>query len=977
MPAPDIILELIERFERNRSAYRSTQYNEAQLRLEFLHPFFEALGWDMTNRQGYAEAYKDVIHEDAIRIGEAVKAPDYAFRIGGTRKFFVEAKKPSVNLKDDISPAYQLRRYAWSARLPLSILTDFEEFAVYDCRDKPDKNDKASTGRVMYFDYRAYPERWDEVADIFQRDAILKGSFDRYAASTRAKHGTAEVDDAFLAEIERWRELLARNLALRNPGLTQRELNYAVQMTIDRVLFLRIGEDRGAELYGGLLALLNGEHVYERLLQLFRRADERYNSGLFHFRPEKGAGHGEAPDTLTPTLQIDDKALKDILRNLYYPDSPYVFSQIPADILGQVYERFLGKVIRLTAGHHAVVEEKPEVKKAGGVYYTPTYIVQYIVRQTVGALLEGRQLGEAGVGGKGAPLRVLDPACGSGSFLLGAFQYLLDWYRDGYVAAGAEKWAKGRRPTLYQAAAGEWRLTTAERKRILLDHIYGVDIDPQAVEVTKLSLLLKVLEGENEQTINTQLSFFQERVLPDLANNIQCGNSLIGPDFYDGAQPGLFDDDERYRVNAFDWEAAFPQAFAAGGFDAVIGNPPYGASLFDVEKKYFKSKYVCQSYQLDSYLLFLEQAVRTLLRKSGFFGMIIPNPWLTNILQTNTRKFVVDNVRVIEIVHFQFPVFSKVVVDTQIVILQKDDPVNWKPRATVVESQDAFLNPNLGYGILRFTHNQDDWRNAKGDVINIFLSELDIQLFHKCKTVGMALETYFFVNVGIKPYQVGKGVPPQTKAIVNNRPFDSNYQTDNSYRQYLRGSDIGRFRIKPLESRYIKYGPWLAEPRPAANFDAPIKILMRQTGDSLVATLDTYQYLCLNNMHVLVPKQQDGVFATYALGIINSRLLNWYYHALNPEVGEALAEVKKTNVANLPIRPINFSIPADVMCYTHIASLVESMLSLHRQHAAARTPQEQTALQRQIEATDRQIDALVYELYGLSQDEIAIVEGRG
>ena len=134
--------------------------------------------------------------------------------------------------------------------------------------------------------------------------------------------------------------------------------------------------------------------------------------------------------------------------------------------------------------------------------------------------------------GKGVPLRVLDPACGSGSFLLGAYQYLLDWYRDGYIADDPQKWAKGAKPRLVQVNAGDWRLTTAERKRILLDHIYGVDIDPQAVEVTKLSLLLKVLEGENEQTIGKQLSLFQERALPDLGHNIQCGNSLIGPDFY-------------------------------------------------------------------------------------------------------------------------------------------------------------------------------------------------------------------------------------------------------------------------------------------------------------------------------------------------------------------------------------------------------------------------------------------------------------
>ena len=433
MPAPALIHELVERFDRNRDAYRSGQYNETQARREFIDPFFEALGWDVNNRQGYAEAYKDVIHEDAIKIGGATKAPDYCFRIGGTRKFFVEAKKPSVKLRDDISAAFQLRRYAWSAKLPLSLLTDFDEFAIYDCRGKPDKSDKPSSGRVLMLDYGDYLARWDEIAGIFSREAILRGSFDKYAESVTGKHGTAEVDDAFLREIEGWRDTLARTIALRNPALSQRALNTAVQATIDRIVFLRICEDRGIEGYGTLLALTNGGDVYARLADLFRQADARYNSGLFHFAAE--GDRPETPDGWTLGLAIDDKPLREILRGLYYPDSPYEFAVLPADILGQVYEQFLGQVIRLTAGHRAVVEAKPEVKKAGGVFYTPTFIVRVIVRRTVGPLLAGKTVREvAGRGGVTPPLRIADIACGSGTFLLEVYQHLLDWYLEQYVA---------------------------------------------------------------------------------------------------------------------------------------------------------------------------------------------------------------------------------------------------------------------------------------------------------------------------------------------------------------------------------------------------------------------------------------------------------------------------------------------------------------------------------------------------------------
>ena len=430
MPAPAEIVQLVELFQRNYDQYCAPSFSEAAVRHQFIDPFFAALGWDVNNTQGFAEQYKEVVHEDKVLVGDATKAPDYSFRIGKERKFFVEAKKPSVNIKHDIEPAYQLRRYAWSAKLPLSILTDFEEFSVYDCRMRPDRSDKAATGRILLLSFTDYVARWDEIAGIFSKAAVWQGALDRFAVAKAGKRGTAEVDDEFLAEIERWRELLARNLVLRNPHLRGHDVNWAVQQTIDRIVFLRICEARNLETYEQLRALLNGGHTYARLWELFRRADLRYNSGLFHFNEERG--RAEAPDTLTPGLEIDDRVLKDIIEHLYYPQSPYEFSVLPADILGHVYERFLGKVIRLTPGRQVKIEEKPEVRKAGGVYYTPTYIVDYMVRQTVGPLLEGKTLAHGR--SPGSPPRVADIACGSGSFLLGAYQYLLDWHLAYYLS---------------------------------------------------------------------------------------------------------------------------------------------------------------------------------------------------------------------------------------------------------------------------------------------------------------------------------------------------------------------------------------------------------------------------------------------------------------------------------------------------------------------------------------------------------------
>ncbi|HHT9105764.1 MAG TPA: Eco57I restriction-modification methylase domain-containing protein [Candidatus Wujingus californicus] len=1038
MTASKEILELIERFDNNREAYRSGTYNETQLRREFVDPFFGILGWDVNNEKGYAEAYKDVIHEDSIKVGGVTKAPDYCFRIGGTRKFFVETKKPSVNLKDDISPAFQLRRYAWSAKLPLSILTDFEEFAVYDCRAKPDKADKASTARILYLTCNEYAQRWDEIAPIFSRDAILKGSFDRYAESSKGKKGTAEVDDVFLKEIESWRDMLARNLALRNTDLSQRDLNFAVQRTIDRIIFLRICEDRGIEQYGRLMSLQNGDRMYKRLCELFYRADERYNSGLFHFQKEKS--RAEPPDTLTIGLIIDDKPLKDIIKNLYYPDSPYEFSVLSADILGQVYEQFLGKVIRLTEGHRAVVEEKPEVRKAGGVYYTPTYIVDYIVKNTVGQLVnsevQNRSTDPSRLSSSQASIysgcsvvhgelvepsrrskkpkikditpkeiskiRILDPACGSGSFLLGAYQYLLDWHRDWYIANDPEKWATGRSPALYQSGKSEvqnlsstqvgdqnsqirnWRLTTAERRRILLNNIYGVDIDPQAVEVTKLSLLLKVLEGESEQTIVKQLKMFHERALPDLGNNIKCGNSLIGPDFYHGKQMNLFDGDERYRINVFDWEIEFPEIMKSGGFDAVIGNPPYisvESTIKDVTEFYlktFKSAYG----RANSFSLFLEKSLM-LANKNGHIGLIVSNRVLTNTQLTPLRKLLLENSTIERILTFKKAVF-KAAVDTIVITFQKISPA----KEHLIEIW--FDIKDLAREDFRVNKvHQTTFIESPSYVFNVKQQGGFKNIVQKIRKTSVYLEQLCDIKDGI----ILGGIKDL---------FLSNTRMDSRYEKWLEGNEVSRYYIGWM-GRYICYDSTLIEEELKRKYDKAKrnattssdfeklsrsgiwlrkpeifrqeKILTRQNAKRIIGVFDEMQYFVKNSLHCILLKDK-AYNLKYILGLINSRLMDFYFQDQIGSTGEIFSQLKIAYIEKLPIHPVNFSDPVDKARHDRMVELVNQMLELHKQLASAKTNHDKTVIQRQIDATDQQIDQLVYELYRLTKEEIKIVEER-
>ncbi|MCW3141756.1 MAG: N-6 DNA methylase [Methanophagales archaeon] len=945
------IKELVDRFRYNLDVYKESSYNEAQVRIEFINPFFEALGWDVRNKQGFAEQYKEVIYEDVIKVGRSTRAPDYSFRIGGQRKFFVEAKKPAVNVKEDVSPAYQLRRYAWSAKLPLSVVTDFEEFSVFDCRIKPNPNDKSSVGRIAYYTFDEYldSDKFDAIYDVFSKEAVLKGGFDRYAESTKGKKGTAEVDSEFLKEIESWRELLAKNIALRNPDVSIYELNYAVQKIIDRIIFLRICEDRGIEPYGQLQTKAESGDVYTHLLNHFKLAESKYDSGIFNFDT----------DRITPALKIDDRVLKTIIQSLYYPKSPYEFSVLGVEILGNVYEQFLGKVIRLTVGHQAKVETKPEVKKAGGVYYTPQYIVDYIVKNTVGKLVAGKTPEEI------AEIKILDPACGSGSFLIGAYTYLLRYHLDWYTSNEPKK----HKEAVFQVRENEWYLTTAEKKRILLNNIFGVDIDPQAVEVTKLSLLLKVLENESRESIDQQMKLGLEGVLPSLEGNIKCGNSLIGPDFYDsGQQERLFDEEEMRRVNVFDWDddrKGFGGIMKRGGFDCVIGNPPYITLALGKKQKfiskeelaYFTNKFQKSSeYKGNTYTLFMDCGLH-LLKNNGKLGFIIPNTLLANHYFRKIREYILDTCKITHIVNISDRVFKDAEIGGNVILIlesEKNAELRDKNKIMIVKVEDAE----------KFSKNLCDIEIIEQELfermpVKKFLLEkanlvLITKLEKDCVKLGDIATTYQGVITG------------------DNKKFLSNKKETEKHRKIIRGKNIERYSINFSETYVYFDKDQLWSNTDESMFLVDEKIISRQTSDHLVAAYDNEQYFSLDSTHVIIPHE---INAKYFLALFNSRLLNYYYQKIVPEVGRTFAQVKTVNLKQLPIRTIDFSNPEEAAKHDKLVSLVDNMLELQKKYHDARMDRDKELYERQIKIVDAQIDKRVYDLYGLTEEEVRVVEG--
>lgn len=970
------ITELVARFEEQFASYKKSDYNETLTRKDFIDPFFKVLGWDMDNEQGHAEAYRDVIHEDKLKIGSATKAPDYSFRLGGGKRlFFVEAKKPSIVVKDDILPAYQVRRYGWSAKLAISIVTDFEEFAIYDCTKKPVPTDKASVARIKYMTFQDYITEFEFLWDTFSKERVLQGSFDKFVIGTAHKKGTVTVDKEFLKSLDQWRTYLATSISWNNKDLDVDEINFAVQQTIDRIIFLRIAEDRSVEPYGNLKSAIKQGDFYKNLFDIFKEADQKYNSGLFDFKKDQISSH----------LKVDNKVIKTVINELYYPESPYEFSVLSVEILGSAYEQFLGKTITIDKAHRAKIEEKPEVRKAGGVYYTPQYIVDYIVEHTVGTMIENKTPDDV------SQIKIVDPACGSGSFLIGAYQYLLDWHKNYYFEQ--QKTSKNKKGI---PLTPEGNLTTGEKKRILLNNIYGVDIDVNAVEVTKLSLLLKCMEGETLASISHQMTMFNERVLPTLDSNIKDGNSLVDIDFYEGQ----LDFGEEKRVKPFSWEAAFPEVFNARksiinydfishykkvisfidktdelinkytaneplteygnfiGFDIIIGNPPYGALISKEVDIYLRKRYQVSNYQLDTFSLFIERG-KKLLRNGGTLGYIIPTSWVASKYDNKLRRFLIEETKIENIVIAPKQTFKEASVETCILVLSN----KVQNKSFEVERWDTKEKKSYFIDIL-------DVSAENSFVFPIYNSEIVNRLVKKIKNLNSTLNDFADVIWGVKIYENGKGKPPQSGNASKTKIFHSTEKIKVTHKPLLGGSEITRYSSK-WKGGFVDYGEWLAAPRQAHWFDGE-RILVREvTSNGIIqATIVENDFVFSNSIDGIKMKTNE-LNIKYILGIINSKLISFYHVNTSANAFKGtFPKVLLKDLRELPIASPN------IISQKEIMNLVDQLLMFNTEKSELKLQTKLSQIQSKIDYCENRINAIVYQLYGLTEDEIKIVEGE-
>ncbi|HHT9120908.1 MAG TPA: Eco57I restriction-modification methylase domain-containing protein, partial [Candidatus Hypogeohydataceae bacterium YC41] len=388
---------LVEKFDTDKHYYLSKEYLEAQTREDFINPLFEALGWDISNKAGLPPFEREVLLEK----GETTGRPDYNFRLGGTSKFFVEAKAPSESL-DSVKHILQAKSYAWNTKeVFIVVLTDFEELKVFDASLRPDKKNPLQ-GLILKLKYTEYLDNLEKLL-LLSKEAVGQGSLERLLLrDAKSKRQKIPVDKSFLQDMSLWREELAKDVYKHNPDISVRTLNEVVQKLLDRIVFIRIAEDRNiiksrtlfeiAELWK---AEGKKRPIQYHLNNLFREINADLNGDIF-----------KSPHACEQ-YEVDSHLLAEIIEALYFPNSPYLFDVIGVELLGSIYERYLGSTIRVTPGGRVKVEEKPEVRKAGGVYYTPQYIVKYIVENTVGKLVEGKTPKQI------EKIKILDPACGS------------------------------------------------------------------------------------------------------------------------------------------------------------------------------------------------------------------------------------------------------------------------------------------------------------------------------------------------------------------------------------------------------------------------------------------------------------------------------------------------------------------------------------------------------------------------------------
>jgi adenine-specific DNA-methyltransferase len=1014
------VLTLINDFEANESFYLSPIYQEAEVRKEYIDKFWIALGWDVNHQFQKNPRLQEVKIEKSQKQNDGLgqKRADYAFYLApnfNRIQFFVEAKKPSRTLKENKEDYFQTAKYGYNAGTGVSILTDFQELLIIDCRFTPDF-DTILNNKLRYFlytDFRNF-DVFEELYWIFSKEAVEAGNLDNYieeipktkgggSYQLRLFGGEQSIDDKFLGYLDSIRLRIAQAFYNNNNSLDKFDLTEATQKTIDRIVFIRFLEDKMIETISILQLLANHQHPWKKFISECKRLDTKYNGIVFK----------QIFIDRDDFLGADEEIFKTICLELYHVNNPYNFYYIPIHILGQIYERFLGKIIEVENGVCSIVL-KPEVRKAGGIFYTPKYIVDYIVKETIGKQIEGKTPKEI------SKMAFADISCGSGSFLIGIYDIILEYHKFYFNEYPTEAKKHGCK---FDTESGKWVLSIQQKQQILLNSIYGVDIDLQATEVTQLSLFLKMLEDETNATANDLLVLYSEKILPDLSKNIKWGNSLVG--FEIAYEIIEFDKEERRKINPFDYNQSFPKVFANGGFDAVIGNPPYvkeptSKESFEWVKKGRLSRYY--QVKMDLWYFFVCHGL-DLIRPNGILGYITPNNWVSNAGASLMRKKIIEDSKILALIDFNaLMVFKDASIQTMIMILKKDnktDSYSFKNQIfTIKKAKEDYIEKELqNYSnvisktiypnikridfkdkFLKFD-NKDDGAilnkiqkasnfilDAKKEVAQGIVPNpdvlskkayekhyLNVQGYRPKAPVFVVPRNYFkelnsteksILKPLFEPSELSKYfIPRQSKLEII-------YLTKSTEKDNIKNliNHLKKFELVMNERRETKNGRLkyyhLHWPREESFFSRGDKIISvrKCEAPTFVYTQDEAYFMMSCNII-----KSKRINLKYLTGILNSELIKFWLIKKGKMQGNQF-QIDKEPILNIPIIKTK-----NKETEINLIALVENAIKLKKQEKDEQNDHEKNFLMTLYNRNEKEINNLVYEIYEISIEEQNII----